>query len=61
VSPNFFSGYVAWHWKRWSLLLETGHLREEFERQVLDEELVASLFKAGVIRTAAAIFDERRM
>jgi hypothetical protein len=41
--------------------LEIGHLREEFERQMLDEHLVASLLKAGVIRTAAAIFDERRM
>jgi glycosyltransferase involved in cell wall biosynthesis len=61
VSPDFFSGYVAWHWKRWASMLEIGHLREEFERQMLDEHLVASLLKAGVIRTAAAIFDERRM
>jgi glycosyltransferase involved in cell wall biosynthesis len=61
VSPDFFNGYVAWHWKRWSSMLETGHLREEFNRQVLDEHLFASLLESGVIRTAAAIFDERRM
>ena len=59
--PHFFAGYVAWHWKRWSSMLETGHLREEFERQVLDEQVLASLLEAGVIRTASAIFDERRM
>jgi glycosyltransferase involved in cell wall biosynthesis len=60
VSPHFFSGYVAWHWKRWASMLEAGHLREEFERQVLDEQTLASLLEAGVIRPASAIFDERR-
>jgi glycosyltransferase involved in cell wall biosynthesis len=60
VSPHFFSGYVAWHWIRWASMLETGQLQEEFERQVLNEQLLASLLEADVIRTASAIFDERR-
>jgi hypothetical protein len=60
MCPDFFSGYVAWHWTRWASMWESGHLREEFERQVLDEQLLTNMLEAGVIRNAAAVFGARR-
>jgi hypothetical protein len=57
ATPEFFSGYVAWHWWRWASILEAGHLREEFERQVFSDQLLSDLLNAGVIRAASAIFE----
>ena len=55
--PEFFFGYVAWHWTRWASMFESGQLREEFERQVFSERLVKQMMDAGVISTAAQILD----
>ena len=57
--PEFFSGYIAWHWKRWAAMFEAGQLREEFERQAFSETLLMRMMDAGVLRTAAAILDQR--
>jgi glycosyltransferase involved in cell wall biosynthesis len=56
VCPEFFSGYVAWHWRRWASMLKAGRLREEFEHQMFSDRLLSDLLDAGVIRTASAIF-----
>lgn len=58
--PEFFSGYVAWHWKRWAYMLESGQLREEFERQIFNEPLLSRMFEAGVIQTASAVLNGMR-
>ena len=56
VYPKFFTGTVGWHWRRWASLYRKGRLREEFDRQVLDEQQLAGLLESGIIRTAAAVF-----
>ena len=58
--PEFFADNTAWHWQRWASLSEAGRLREEFERQLLDEGQIARLRETGVIGTAAAWFAQSR-
>jgi glycosyltransferase involved in cell wall biosynthesis len=59
VMPDFFSKYNVWHWQEWASQLKEGRLREEFERQLLDEQLLADLIQSGSIRSASEMFRER--
>jgi Glycosyl transferase family 2/Glycosyltransferase 61/Methyltransferase domain len=54
--PEFFDGNRAWHWTRWFAQLEAGTLGEEFERQTLSAEEIATLLAAGSIASAAELF-----
>ena len=57
--PEFFRGNNGWHWLRWAELFRAGTLAEEFKRQMLSEERVATLIASGAIITAADIFAQR--
>lgn len=48
---------LAWHWKRWLDLDQTGELEEEFRRSVWDETILDALKNEGVLRSARSMFD----
>jgi hypothetical protein len=45
-NPELSPG-TAWHWRRWIQLLESGRLREEYEKQFLDEMTAQALLAEG--------------
>jgi hypothetical protein len=53
-----YVGDLAWHWKRWVEMTEPGAVEQEFARQFLDAAMLDALRREGVLRTAAALFDE---
>jgi hypothetical protein len=55
--PEFFVGRRGWHWKYWSDLAEAGTLREEFNRQILDNRQLEGWMRDGTIRSAADMLD----
>lgn len=59
ATPEYFSRYNVWHWLGWDSLLKEGRLREEFERQLLDEPFLSELVQSGSIRAASEMFRER--
>ena len=59
--PDYFTGNKAVHWQRWAALFREGRLRDEFERQMLDEDRLAELIDSGAIATAASLFAQRRV
>ena len=52
---EFFSGDLAWHWRRWLEMAEQGRLDEEFDRTVFDAGSIAALRTQGSIRSAAEL------
>jgi hypothetical protein len=46
---------IAWHWRRWAALAIEGKINEEFDRNVLDADLVVELRRRGVIKSAREI------
>lgn len=55
LHEQFFTGHVAWHWRRWLALDDQRQIDEEFRRQVLADDEIVSLRQSGVIRSAADV------
>ena len=52
----YFSGELAWHWRRWAEMIEPGEVEQEFARQVVDDRTLGLLRRAGSVRSAAEVF-----
>jgi hypothetical protein len=52
----YFSGDLAWHWRRWAEMTEPGEVEQEFARQVVDDRTLGLLRRAGSVRSAAEVF-----
>ena len=61
VHSNTYRGDVAWHWRRWIELADKEGINAEFERSTLDLNTFSGLRQNGFIRSAAEIFEERRV
>ena len=59
VHDEFFTGHMAWHWRRWLALDGRRGAEEEFSRQALDEARIFALRQSGAIRSAADVFLQR--
>jgi dTDP-4-amino-4,6-dideoxygalactose transaminase/aminoglycoside phosphotransferase len=55
ADPGLFSSGMGWQWVRWARALDDGRAREEYERQVLDDQELARLRVSGVVRSAAEV------
>ncbi len=53
---EYFSGELAWHWRRWAEMTEPGEVEQEFARQVVDDRTLGLLRRAGSVRSAAEVF-----
>ena len=54
--PAYFSGELAWHWRRWAKMTGPGEIEQEFGRQVLDDWTLELLRRASSVRSAAEVF-----
>lgn len=55
LNENYFQGAQGWHWRRLYELTLQGREREEFDRQVVDEDALAALRASGSVRSAAQV------
>lgn len=55
TDERYFDPALASHWRRWVALADQGHLDEEFDRSIFDDEMIAALRSQGVIRSASEI------
>jgi hypothetical protein len=60
AQPDFFTGQMAWHWKRWVRSYEAGELAEEFARQVLDDAAIDAFRRDGIVRSACEMLGGRQ-
>lgn len=59
VHDKNYRADAAWHWRRWTALIEDEGISAEFERSRFDAETTDRLRRQGIVRTAAEVFKER--
>jgi glycosyltransferase involved in cell wall biosynthesis len=58
---SYFPEKMGWHWRRWIRLADEGRLREEFEKQVFNEDAIADFRRQRIVRSAAELLEERML
>lgn len=55
-----FSAGMAWHWARWLAVLESGELRQEYQKQCVTPEELAQLVHEGTVASVEDWFARLR-
>lgn len=51
-----YRGGMAWHWRRWVAVAQSGRVQDEFAAQIVDQPDVCDLLSRGILTTPAQLF-----